>query len=161
MMRKQLRRLLTAAVGAIVATTALIAPASSASAAYPTCNSWTTLRPSSGYVFHIPSLGRNSGNYLCQLQLYDGYNGGGAQSAVFVLQGSLNSCHQAGLTQDGKYGPLTRNAVTWIYRSVGLPDPPEGVGVYTQVAMVFAIKWLGQREVGGETRRTCLHYGAI
>jgi hypothetical protein len=159
-MRNWLRRALTAAIGAVALTTALVAPASTASAA-STCNSWTTKFASDGYRFEVPSIGRNSNSLNCVLRLYDGYNGGGVQSAVFVLQGSLNRCHQAGLVQDGKYGPRTRDAVAWVTAAAGLQQPPEGFGAYTQVPAFFAIRWLGQRTVGGETRAVCRHLGVI
>ncbi|MGC5052351.1 hypothetical protein ACLQ2S_12950 [Micromonospora sp. DT48] len=143
-----------------VMTTALVAPASTASAA-ATCNSWTTKFAADGYRFEIPSIGRNSGAFNCVLKLNDGYNGGGVQSAVFVLQGSLNRCHGGNLVQDGKYGPKTRDVVAWVTAAAGLPQPPEGFGAYTQAPAYFAIKWLGQRTVGGETRAVCRHLGTI
>jgi peptidoglycan hydrolase-like protein with peptidoglycan-binding domain len=159
-MRHWLRRVLTAAIGTMIVTTALVAPASTASAA-STCNSWTTKFADDGYRFEIPSIGRNSNLLNCVLRLYDGYNGGGVQSAVFVLQGSLNRCNGANLTQDGKYGPRTRDVVAWVTAAEGLPQPPEGFGAYTQVAAFFAIRWLGQRTVGGETRAVCRYLGTV
>ncbi|MBG0569332.1 hypothetical protein [Actinoplanes aureus] len=155
------RRLFAAVAGAVIVITALVAPASPASAATPTCNSWTTKFSSDGYRFEVPSLGRNSNEHVCVLKLNDGYSGGGVGSAVFVLQGSLNSCHQGGLVQDGKYGPRTRDVVAWVTAAKGLSQPPEGFGAYDQVVMFFVVRWLGQRTVGGETRTVCRHFGVI
>ncbi|MFD6164762.1 peptidoglycan-binding protein [Oerskovia sp. NPDC060287] len=108
--------------------------ASSASAAYPTCN---TVGIRNGIAIPYASA---AGTYTCNL--WQGHSGG----AVSVLQETLNECNGAslavdgafgpatrsalvkfqqgrGLVADGIYGPATRNALKWVFWSNGIPRP--------------------------------------
>jgi peptidoglycan hydrolase-like protein with peptidoglycan-binding domain len=103
-----------------------LSPASPAEAA-PQCTSYA--------VYHganVPSVGRG-GSVNCQM-------GQGAQSeAVLYLQYTLNYCYNAGLSQDGDFGPRTRAALVSAQRSAGAAAD----GVY-----------------GPETRSKIMHRGA-
>ncbi len=81
-----------------------IAPASPADAA-PQCNSHVVYQEA-----NVPSAG---GSVNCQM-------GQGAQSeAVLYLQYTLNYCYNAGLSQDGEFGPRTRAALIEAQRQAG------------------------------------------
>jgi hypothetical protein len=63
----------------------------------------------------------------CLLSEGDGYNGGGEAEAVRHLQHSLVYCNNGGVLGaiDGKYGPKTRDVVTFIQAASGIA--PDGV----------------------------------
>jgi hypothetical protein len=94
-LRKSIRAALaaTALGGGLLA----VSPASPANA-YPQCTTFA--------VYHganVPST--SSGSVTCQM-------GQGAQStAVLYLQYTLNYCYNAGLSQDGEFGPKTKAAL--------------------------------------------------
>jgi peptidoglycan hydrolase-like protein with peptidoglycan-binding domain len=83
------------------------ATTANAPAATPTCTSWSThfADGTSDYVQHMPSAGRNTYVLSCVLRQ------GNRNDAVKVLQRSLRVCSGYNLAIDGDYGPLTRAAV--------------------------------------------------
>lgn len=103
-------RRLIGIVAAVVMSSGLgvIATASPAAAAYPTCNGWTTtyVFETKDWVVHSPTRGQQTNNRTCQLKQ------GNTGAAVKVLQRSLNYCwgdRRVGI--DGEFGPATRRAV--------------------------------------------------
>ncbi|NUT36951.1 MAG: peptidoglycan-binding protein [Hamadaea sp.] len=116
------RRSLASVVTVLLTLVAATAVASPAAAAYPACNNQVVVKSKGDIISHDPpvtttiqtQLPSASGNIDCVIGL-NAHNW-----SVVVLQLALNACHQAGLTVDGIYGPMTRNAVLWIQGYWGL-----------------------------------------
>lgn len=127
-------RTLKAVLAAVVLTAGIsITTAAPASAALPTCTSWTTYYApyTTSYVIHVPSYGYWTGTVDCllkygnkndavtvlqrALRYCSGYNiaidgdyGSQTKAAVLDLQRRMNSAYGAGIAEDGIYGPQTR-----------------------------------------------------
>ncbi|CPU67819.1 Bacteriophage protein [Mycobacteroides abscessus] len=128
------RRLLAVTMTAGLLVSGGVLTATSAAAAYPTCN---TIGIRNGIATPYASA---AGTYTCNLR----YLNTGA--GVRALQDSLNECHgfnlvldgsygratqaavlkfqkDRGLEADAVYGPQTRNAIKWVFWSNGTPRP--------------------------------------
>jgi peptidoglycan hydrolase-like protein with peptidoglycan-binding domain len=62
----------------------------------------------------VPTVGNNTWNANCQLSI------GNDSSAVTYLQLTLDSCYNAGLTQDGDFGPATQAALKAVQSRIGV-----------------------------------------
>lgn len=133
---------------AMAASTALAVPPAAtaapvAPAALPTCTTWSThfAAYTTDYVVHVPTLGRNTFNKSCALRYgakndavkvlqralrhcsgyplsIDGQYGSNTRGAVLNLQQRMNASYNAGLQEDGEYGPATSDWVkfpVWTY----------------------------------------------
>jgi peptidoglycan hydrolase-like protein with peptidoglycan-binding domain len=68
------------------------------------CTDYAERQDRAGYVAHIPSIGYQ-GSLDCWMAR-------GAQgNGVYTLQSALDHCYQAGLATDGRFGPLTQQAL--------------------------------------------------
>ncbi|MFD5825612.1 peptidoglycan-binding protein [Lentzea sp. NPDC060358] len=72
--------------------------------AAPSCNSFTTYTVNEGYL-RVPSIGWATGNINCDL------GRGNVGDAVRVIQVGLNSCRGEALSEDGEFGSRTEAAV--------------------------------------------------
>ncbi|MFD8263391.1 peptidoglycan-binding protein [Streptomyces griseoluteus] len=90
-----------------------LVPASTATAATPTCNSAGTYAGAWVPIYRAtPSVNCN---------LVQGTNSVGVRQ----LQTTLNKCYRAGLVEDGDFGPATRNALINAQRAAGTPADGE------------------------------------
>jgi hypothetical protein len=96
------RALTTVLVVLAAAVLTVIAPGTASAA--PDCNSFTSYSSVGGYM-RVPTIGRETGAYNCEL------GRGNNSDAVRVLQASLNRCFWQNLVVDGDFGPKTQQAV--------------------------------------------------
>ncbi|WP_258027852.1 peptidoglycan-binding domain-containing protein [Microbacterium testaceum] len=109
-----------------------VAVPTAAQAAVPTCNTsaiYALERPL-GPSAPFPSV--NTYPYQRSCNLWPG----GADGATRILQFNLNRCHNAGLAEDGAYGPATQNAVRAVQSRAGISVD----GVYGPQTM-NAMRW--------------------
>ncbi|MCX2924428.1 peptidoglycan-binding protein [Streptomyces sp. NEAU-W12] len=103
----------------LLATGAVVGTAGTAQAATH-CQGYSTYTTQYG-DYQKPTTTTGSRNVTCVLSSGDGYNGGAQNTAVRLLQRSLNRCFPgADLAVDGMYGPATANKVKEVQRSKGL-----------------------------------------
>jgi hypothetical protein len=128
------RRLGALVCAAVVGVGLAVVAVSPAEAALRTCNSETNAqsrRDPSLYVFTpfwFDSSVNWTGSFKCQLK--QGNTGNGVRR----LQQSLNWCYGYHLTEDGIFGPNTRNALVGMQRRVG--TSADGIyGPNTRAAM--------------------------
>ncbi|TDC87774.1 peptidoglycan-binding domain-containing protein [Actinomadura sp. 7K507] len=133
---------LTAGILAAPAAAAGVADGPRASAAaLPSCTHFTDIKVSKGVV-RYPSVGANTKDIKCKLQLGD-HNWG-----VVALQQWLRFCNDAKQVEvDGIYGPVTRDVILWLQASKGIPAD----GVYGPQTMEI----LGKAVYQGNTRVGC------
>jgi hypothetical protein len=115
-----------------------VATAGTADAATPNCTSWSTYYApyTTSYVVHVPSAGYETGTVNCILKkgakndavkvlqralVYclgynvsiDGEYGSQTKATVKAWQHQMNGDYNAGLVEDGEYGPATRQWITF------------------------------------------------
>ncbi|MFB7287848.1 peptidoglycan-binding domain-containing protein [Actinacidiphila glaucinigra] len=104
------------ALAAVLTCGVAVSPSSSAAAIYPTCNTTKAVSIASGHSVTVPAYG-DSKNLTCKLVLDPGRE----NPAVKALQRSLKKCEgYAYLAIDGSYGPQTLLAVDALQGSYGL-----------------------------------------
>lgn len=103
-----------------------------AQAALPRCNhfTWEYLGGMGPYALYPTAAG---GDYQWKCILKYGDNTWG----VWALQRALNKCHNAGLVEDGVYGPATKAAVTWMQAANGITAD----GIYGPQTATYAIRF--------------------
>ncbi|HEY8451360.1 MAG: peptidoglycan-binding domain-containing protein [Micromonosporaceae bacterium] len=133
-----MKRLVGLLLAAVVAVPAVLAQASPASAATPTC---TTVKHKIVQVDYIGSLpATSSGSSTCLL--YEGLSNAG----VKALQVTLNKCFGEHLAEDGIFGPLTRSALIRAQQAVG--TAADGVyGPDTRDRFNANRKWAAIRDI--------------
>ena len=100
------KRLLTLASAGVFGVASLVLSVGTAEAAIPSCTSWTTYDADGNpYVVHVPTVGYQTGATYCELERGDD------NDAVTVLQRALRYCHGYQIGIDGEYGPQTEGAV--------------------------------------------------
>jgi peptidoglycan hydrolase-like protein with peptidoglycan-binding domain len=102
------------------------------------CAGTTIFTNGIGDKVQLPTTSNNSGNTNCLL------GQGDASPAVTALQNALDTCYSAGLTQDGKFGALTAEALQDAQSSEGITAD----GVYGPVTRDH-LDW---RNLSGRTR---------
>lgn len=103
-------KLVAGVIGALTAATTLGPGATSASAAEVHCASFTWVQaggsvPDGSYYLHKPSTAANSGNYNCVVTRGD------HNYAVLALQETLIACYSQNIQPDMDFGPATEQAV--------------------------------------------------
>ncbi|MER7682841.1 peptidoglycan-binding domain-containing protein [Streptomyces sp. NPDC096934] len=103
-------KLAAGVVGALTAATTLGLGTTSASAAEVHCASFTWVQaggsvPDGSYYLHKPSTAANSGNYNCVVTRGD------HNYAVLALQETLITCYSQNIQPDMDFGPATEQAV--------------------------------------------------
>lgn len=107
----------------------LLAPAP-ASAADPTCTSFTTVRlVETTDVLRIPSVGRN-GSRECNLRQGD------RNDAVRVLQYTM-TCYGRNIERDRDFGPITKATLAAVQRDLQIKDD----GIYGPQTRTTIRKW--------------------
>jgi Putative peptidoglycan binding domain len=144
-------KLVSTAVAAATITTASVLGAPTAQAALPMCDADSFLHVGNGWYVQAPNVWE-SDSVACNLKYGDPARqpvfGAGAD-AIKALQRNLNYCYRTSLAVDGRYGSLTRAAVTRVQRLHGITA--DGVyGPRTRSAMFwreysFTLKRWSQR----------------
>lgn len=109
-----------AAAATITAATVLGAP--TAQATLPMCGADSYLHVGNGWYIQAPNVWE-SDSVACNLKYGDPARQpdfGAGTWAIMALQRNLNYCYHTSLAVDGRYGSLTRAAVTRVQRLHGI-----------------------------------------
>ncbi|MFF0450469.1 peptidoglycan-binding protein [Streptomyces sp. NPDC004609] len=139
-MAMDMKRKLVSIVSAMGVAAGLVVVAAGPAAASPGCTIAGAIAAANGSIVGMPMS--SSGGIHCHLQ--QGY----ASPAVKVLQQSIRRCYGINIVADGRFGPLTRNAVLTVQRREGISA--DGVyGPQTRDHMAHAlIAWEEQPPAG-------------
>ena len=118
-----MRRIASALAAALVTAsgiTGITVAAAGPASAQASCTGTSIYTDAKGLGVFIPTIGNNTHRDNCELEL------GNDSDAVATLQNTLNHCYGQHLTIDGDFGPLTQVAVRVAQRDAGVTQD----GVY-------------------------------
>lgn len=161
-MRVTDRRAVAAALVAVTVAVAGVAVAEIAQAATVTCNSRVMKAGVVGRtlvqeVYGEAAVPSRDGSLGCRLTRGDSTGTDLSTSPVYWLQLTLNECYGAELTVDGDYGSRTRVAVAAVQKDAGIGQ--DGVyGPETRDHMTF---YTQRSQRNGSFRSNCVPYGYL